>query len=310
MSKKQIKEEYHLGENDLTTWVETKLGHLKPYGSQIALGAAVIFAAFLGIAYFINHRETVYADQWRELNLANTDHRLSGNTTRLMNVAEDYPNQKAGMWSLQLAGDDDLRNGISQLTYDRENGFKVIQRAKENLKKVVDAPNDLKSTDLQRRSLFSLAYACESLGEFDEAKQYYKKLVDEASGSPFSEPAARGLQRCESPEMVALYDTFKNWKDLPDEAPGPLVPNIPNIDFPDIDSNSTEAPQSGGDFETKNPGATPDSAAETTTEAPAATTGNDGASPEKKNSADAPAPATDSEQKPASGGDEKKGDGE
>ena len=266
MSKKQIKEEYHLGENDLTAWVETKLGHLKPYLSQIGLVAAVAFAAFVGIAYFINQRETVYADQWRELNLANTDHRLSGNTTRLLNVAEDYPNQKAGMWSLQIAGDYDLRTGISQLSYDRENGFKVIKRAKENLQIVVDAPNTIKSTDLQRRSLFSLAYACESLGQFDEAKQHYKRLVDEAPDSAFAEPAMRGLRRCENPDMVVLFDKFKNWKDLADEAPGPNVPTIPNIDFPEDIESATDTPQSGGNFETSDQPAVTPVSAETNTE--------------------------------------------
>ncbi len=258
------------------------------------------FAAFVGIAYFLNHRESVYADQWRELNLANTDHRLSGNTTRLMNVAEDYPNQKAGMWSLQIAGDFDLRTGISQLSYDRENGFKVIQRAKENLQKVVDAPNDIKSTDLQRRSLFSLAYACETLGLFDEAKQHYQKLVDQAPDSAFAEPAIRGLRRCENPDMVALYNEFKNWKDLAEEAPGPSVPAIPNIDFPDIDSESSNAPQSGGNFDGSNPAATPVSA-ETTS-------GDDAETPEKS-AEDKTAPDSGSDKEPGGGGNENEGDG-
>jgi tetratricopeptide (TPR) repeat protein len=304
MSKKQIKEEYHLGENDLTAWVETKLGHLKPYGSQIALGAALAFAAIVGIAYFINHRETVYADQWRELNLATTDHRLSGNTSRLMNVAEDYPNQKAGMWSLQIAGDYDLRTGISQLSYDRENGFKAIERAKENLQKVVDAPNELKSTDLQRRSLFSLAYACETLGEFDEAKKHYQKLVDEAPDSAFAKPAARGLKRCENPEMIALYETFKGWKDLAEEAPGPNVPTVPNIDFPDVDSASTtNAPQSGGDFDNSN---APDTTPESVEPATAAPDGSADSTGEPVENTD---PAVDSEKKSTGEGGGGEGDG-
>ena len=264
----------------------------------------LIFAAFVGIAYFINHRETVYADQWRELNLANTDHRLSQNTTRLMNVAEDYPNQKAGMWSLQIAGDFDLRNGISQLSYDRENGFNVIKRAKENLQKVVDAPNAIKSTDLQRRSLFSLAYACESLGEFDEAKQHYQKLVDEAPESAFAEPAIRGLRRCENSDMIALYDTFKNWKDLADEAPGPNVPKIPNIDFPDIDSAATDAPQSGGNFDGDNNAAATPVSVETATEAPAETAGDDTESSDKAAEDKSDPVADGDEQSSADGGEE------
>ena len=256
MSKKQIKEEYHLGENDLTAWIEAKLGHLKPYASQITLVAALIFAAFVGIAYFVNYRQTVYADQWRELNLANHNFRLNGNTTSLLEVAEDYPNQKAGMWSLQMAGDSELRTGISQLSYAREDGLKFIKRAKENLQRVVDAPSAIKSSDLQRRSLFSLAYACESLGQFDEAKQHYQRLVDEAPDSAFAEPARRGVSRCSNPDMIALYETFKNWKDLADDAPGPNVPTIPNIEFPDIDvAPTSDAPQSGGNFDTDSPAA-------------------------------------------------------
>lgn len=246
MKRKEVAEELHLNENDLTSWFEKKLGHLKPYTTQILMGLGLIFAIGLGAAYMVNARQAAYADQWRELNLALTDHRLSGNTQRLMNVAEDYPNQKAGMWSLQIAGDFDLQTGISQLSYDREGGFTVIKRAKTNLQKVVDASSSIKSTELQRRSLFSLAYACESLGEFDIAKAHYQKLVDEAPDSAFAGPARRGAARCNNVDMVALYDKFKAWEDISEDAPGPNVPKSPKIDFPEVDGDPVEQPNSGG----------------------------------------------------------------
>ena len=246
--KKETAEELNLNENDLADWAEKQLGHLKPYASHIALAVAVGFLGFIGITYFIDGQRRAYSDQWRELAVATTDFRISNNTTRLLNVAEDYPNQKAAMWSLQIAGDADLQSGLAQLSYDREGGFAIIKRAKENLQKVVDASSALKTDELQQRALFSLAYACESLGDFEGAAKNYQSIIDGNADSAFVEPAKRGLSRSKNPELIALYDKFKNWKDLAEDAPGPNVPDVPNIDFPEIDGEGG-GDAGGGDFE-------------------------------------------------------------
>jgi len=317
MTKKEKKEELHLDENDLTAWIENKIGHLKPYTSHIALAVALAFAGFMAITYFINARQTAYADQWRELSLANTDLLLNQNTSRLLNVAEDYPNQRAAMWSLQIVGDSDLQTGLSKVSYDREQGFIDLKRAKTNLQKVVDASNSIKSESLQKRALFSMAYTCESLGEFEEARKYYQQLIDEFPDSAFAPPAQRGLNRTNNPELIALYDTFKEWKDISAEAPGPTGPTIPNLDFDDLDIDAINEPNaSKDDFGTTDESASadkPEKNEETTTAAlkNVSTEAVDESSPKTEAADDGPQTVEDdSAPKKGESGESEAGEGE
>ena len=253
MSKDKQKE---IQENELVSWGEEKLGHLKPYARQIGLFVALVLIGFMAITWLIGTQREKYSLQWRELHLASTETNLTQNSSRLLDVAESFPDQRAGVWSLQMAGDYDMRTGLSQLSYDREGGLALIRRAKDNYAKVVEAEAQIKSKDLQERSLFSLAYAHESLGEFDQAKDFYSKLVEASPDSPFSPPSQRGIERCSSDDLVALYSRFKDWKIEEEEAPGAPTPDRPDINFPGIDDTESAAGDNteslgidGGSFE-------------------------------------------------------------
>ena len=149
--------------------------------------------------------------------------------------------------ALQLAGDYDMRTGLSKLSFDREGGIKLIEKARDSLQAVVDAPATQKSTMLQRRSTFSLAYAYESLGDFEKAKVLYQQLVDAAPDAAFADSARRGVKRTSNPEYVALYEKFKNHEDVLGDAPGPAIPQKPDISFPDLDGSETKT-GGGGEF--------------------------------------------------------------
>ena len=239
-------------------WVDK----LMPYGSMIALGIALCFLAFIIVTYMIKANEVRAENEWRELNTSITEVGLSGNTARLKQVADDFPTGRAGMWALQLAGDYDLRTGIGQLSYDREGGLKLIEKSRDTLQRIVDGPASAKTTDLQRCSTFSLAYANESMGEFAKAKSLYQEIVDNALDSPFGEPAKRGLARCSNPKYAVLFDDFKTYDDSIEEAPGATVPDKPNISFP---IGGGEFDGAGTDASDENP-TTTDSAEEDTVE--------------------------------------------
>ncbi len=245
-------------------WVEK----LAPYGSMIALGIATMFLAFIGITYFVKANFQAKELEWRQLNTSITEVGISGNTDSLKQVAEDFPESKAGLWALQLAGDYDLRTGLSQLSYDREGGLKLIKKARDSLQTVVDASDESKSTMLQRRSTFSLAYANESLGEFEKAKALYQQLIDAAPDTAFAQPAKRGVERTSDSAYVALFDKFTKWEDILGDAPGPMIPERPDISFPSLG----EKTGGGGDFGSEDPA---ESSTETTTSAPAETVSDD-----------------------------------
>jgi hypothetical protein len=247
MKEKKLKPQQPVAESheDMTAmekWFET----VKPYGSMIALVIAVCFLAFIAMIYLIQANEASKEAEWRQLNVSISEMDASGNSNVLKQVAEEFPEGKAGMWALQIAGDYDLRTGIRQLSYDRDGGLKLVEKAKESFQGIVDAPATAKSTMLQRRSIFSLAYANESLGNFDSAKTLYQQIVDEAPDTVFAEAAARGAVRCTNPQFVALYEKFKTYEDLLGDAPGPAMTAPPDISFPEIDGEASTG--GGGEF--------------------------------------------------------------
>ncbi|MEM7454972.1 MAG: hypothetical protein AAF456_11535 [Planctomycetota bacterium] len=242
MSKKKQEIE-NIDDNEIVTWAEEKLGNLKPYASQIALGAALLFAAFVAISYYIAWRQDQQENEWRELNVSSTSAAMNGDSSTLVELYDQFPDKPVGMWSLQLAGDFDLRVGLQTINSDREEGRKLIEKAKDSFQKIIDASDSLKSNELADRSVFSMAYACESLGQFDEAKGFYDQLAAD-DDSIFQETALRGAERCTNDTLIAMYKQFEEYED--EAAPGALTPDRPRIDLPDFDYENLEQPNLGG----------------------------------------------------------------
>ena len=217
-----------LSENDAV------MDTLRPYLTQIGLFVAFGLLGLIAVTLFINSRQQSSAQPWQELTSAQSEFAISGNVDRLTQVATSYPDTPAAMWALQSAGDYQLRRGIDQLREDREAGFALIEKSKESFQQILDAPTSAKSSDIQQASVFSMAYASESLGQFDDAAKYYTQLIEEAPGSHFAEAAKRGSARSTNPEFAAAFEKFKSFEDI-GAAPGPNVPDRPDIDFPEFE---------------------------------------------------------------------------
>ena len=226
----------------------------QPYWSHIALGILVCILAWVIISYLVQNNRDAAAAPSRQLADAMQQFNVSSNVDSLKQMKIDYPNEIATNWAMLIAGDYELNRGLSQYPSDREGAMRLIKRAKESFKGIVDSPSTAKTTMQQRRSIFSLAYANESLGEFDEAKSLYQRVLDEAPDSIFAESAKRGLERTDDPDFKKLYKEFVDYKPAMEEAPGAAVPDAPDIEFPAIDlpkeepvdSSSSNSPSDGG----------------------------------------------------------------
>ena len=229
-------------DEDMTSG-ERLLLESKPYWPVIALGIAAAVLAYVLGNLFVQKSQQTTAEPWQALSTAKTETRLTRNTASLIQTGTEFSDEKAGNWALQFAGDMDLQRGLDELAGNRATGMKTIAAAEETYRKIVDAPASSKSTMLQQRSLFSLAYANESLGKFDIAKKLYEQLIEEAPESAFVEVAERGVKRTSDANYAAVFTQFKEWEEDTEEAPGPLVPDRPKVDF--------DLPEDfgGGDFE-------------------------------------------------------------
>ena len=245
MSKRK-EQEQQIEENDLVSYLEEKLGHLKPYWSQITLGICIAILALLGGVFLWNQGQAAEAAKWQMLNIANGNYRRSLDNTSLTDFADQYPDDPAGLWALLYSADAEMRAGLAELGNDRDAGFAKIQKAQGFYKKIVDS-NAKKTPLLNRRSTFGLAYAYESNGDFDDAEALYQSIVDSGE-NPLLEEATRGLARVnkDSPYRNFLVKFKEFVPATAEEAPGARLPKRPDISFP----TPAEQPNSGGgDFD-------------------------------------------------------------
>lgn len=228
------------------TGAEKLLLASQPYWSHIALGLLICILGWVIVSYLAQTSREAAAEPSRQLADAMQQFNVTSNVDSLKQMKTDFPNEVATNWALLVAGDYELNRGLSQCATDREGAMKLIQRAKESFQSIVDSPSAAKTTMQQRRSLYSLAYTNESLGEFDAAKALYQQLLEEAPGSIFETSAKRGLQRVTDPDFVKLYQQFASYEPATEEAPGAAVPDAPDIDFPAIDLPQEESVQDDG----------------------------------------------------------------
>lgn len=241
--------EAELEQNLLVSWFEDRFGFLKPYYKTIATCSGLIFlAVILGVIIFKYNRDA-YASQWNQLNLSVTNWSYDRNTSHLTDLAEQMPDVPASLWALQLAGDFDMSEGLSMLANPlqardsegkplaaervRSDAIKKIRKAQESYQKVLES-SAKRSPMLEHRTVFSLGYAAETLGEWDDAKKYFSQIVDSAPDSEFLDAAKAGLNRIGNKDLVAFYDNFRNRKMGP--APGIELDRRPDTFFPDIDA--------------------------------------------------------------------------
>ncbi len=220
-------------DDDLTAG-EKLLKQAEPYFAHILLGALSLILAWVLINYFINIRNENASAQWRELSNARTNSLISGSPSALREMADLYPNEKASNWALLMASDFEFNRGIDMLSNDRIGGLKLIEKAAESAQKVVDSPASAKSPLAQQRSLFLAARANEALGKFEASGKFYSELVESAPDSALASAAKRGLERSTNKDYAAVYEQFRTYEEATEEAPGPLVPDAPDLKF-DVD---------------------------------------------------------------------------
>lgn len=232
---------------------------LVPHASLIGLSLGALLLLFIAVAWMFKTRAEIEEGQWISLVRRTGLFEMTGTTSIMKEIAEEHPDSKAGLWALQIAGDGDLSNGLRTFAQNRTEAVREIEKAREAFRKVVDAPTNLKSPELQRRSVFSLAYAYESLGQFEQAAELYRQLIEMAPDSPFTDQARRGLARSQNPQFASIYKAFKEWEDPLGPAPGAITDQLPDLSFPDIigeeDDNKDDSAEkpTGGEADQNDP---------------------------------------------------------
>ena len=250
MSKKRKEE---LEQNELADRLEKQFEAAKPYLPIAGAIVGVIILLIGGGVWYYHSQKAKRAAVWKELGEAvQQSNKIAGSTSALDSFANDNPDTDAALWAKFFAGDIEIknatmidpRNGKPAWLADKKKAFAGLEKAKTYLKDVVNSDRKMDKM-LRRRATFALAYAHESLGEFDEAKGYYAKLVEEGEASPLYHAARLGVSRSGSPEIKEFFTMFNSWDTFGDAPSDQMLPTIPNIEFTD----EIREKVGGGDFD-------------------------------------------------------------
>ena len=235
------------------TGSEKFIESITPHMTTIALVAIAAVLAVIAWAVLKTTSFAGRAGKWQEFSQAQFIDRRTGDTQNLDDVAESYPNSEAGLMSMLFSGDIQLKKGLALLGRDRDKGFLAIQKAKASFQSIVDADDSLKTTLVNQKAQYCLAYAHESLGEMSKANTLYEEFVEAAPDAPLADSARRGIERCSDDKYVTLYQTFKNYEEeVIGEAPGPSIPEKTTPgSFPVVDAGEGVVPPKGDDTDTR-----------------------------------------------------------
>lgn len=266
---------------------------VKEYGPPVVTAVLVVILAAAGWAFYVSRQASVASNRWDELNVR----AASKSVANLDGLAAEARGTLVGAVATNMAGITELNVALEKMVREPEKAKPEIKAAMDRFKQVVDSSD---ATDLvKQQAKYALAFAHESLGEFDQALPLYQELAA-LKNSPTERFAKDGVQRCSDPVIKTFQEKFALWKppgsgiapsdfsglnieglDLPGTDNSPLPPVLPGTlpqgtDVPKTDTPTTDAPAPdapASDSTPSNPPATETPVTETpSTETPAAGT--------------------------------------
>ncbi|MFK7735293.1 MAG: tol-pal system YbgF family protein [Pirellulaceae bacterium] len=231
--------------NELADRIESGLAGIQSY-LPIALGGIVVAAiAAVGWGVYSGQRTESQSRAWTEFyyNLSGSD------ADAFLDVAEGYPGTTMSGWAKQAAGDNYLFQGIQALYINRKEGLSNLQLAIETFEDVIaDSP----SQELERKATLGLAKANESLGELDQAREYYERYLSLDPPFELLSSVNQQLAFIGSPAGKSFYDWFSKLDPKPD-APITLPDNLslppasPDLEFTPTDEGGSLSDSTGTD---------------------------------------------------------------
>ena len=225
-------------ENEVASWLDTQLEKLKPYSRQISLALLVIAILIAGGFLWAFLRQRNVDNQMREFQVAYNEAYPTGNPDTLIDFAAQHPDTNVAALASMNAGDLYLKSGLEKVLTDRIASMKLLKNAKENYQAVINANNSA-AKSLRDRAVASMAYTCESMGNYDEAKEFYDQLREAGEDNPFFDFAVRAIDRCDLAVSMDFNGKLESIKiDMSPIAPGEDLPRRPDISFPEPGDNN------------------------------------------------------------------------
>ena len=225
---------HELQQNYLADLLGTQLRKIENYTKLIAVVIVGLVVAAVAWGLYRSAEVGTRSDATLEL-LQNAG---IGDPEALGQVGDRYPNTPAGELAKLYQADVLLANGIAAQFNDREEAETQLADA---LKRYSEAAGASSDTLIRSRANFGIARTHESLGQVDKAIEAYKKVVSIGESDAMIKAAQQRIEALQNPETQEFLVWFERQDFRPaDPSQPPMMPSggslpdIPDLDLPDV----------------------------------------------------------------------------
>lgn len=225
---------HELQQNYLADLLGTQLRKIENYTKLIAVVIVAVVVAAVAWGLYRSAEVGARSDATLEL-LQNVG---SGDPEGLGQVGERYPGTPAGALAKLYQADVLLANGIAAQFNDREEAQTQLTDALKRYSEVAAASTD---TLVRSRANFGIARTQESLGQVDKAIEAYKTVVSIGESEAMIKAAQHRIEALQKPETQEFLAWFERQDfrpadpALPPSMPsGGSLPDIPDLDLPEV----------------------------------------------------------------------------
>jgi tetratricopeptide (TPR) repeat protein len=175
-------------------------------------GVALVAIMFYTWTYFSRQSKVLDSERWDKLDDLNAANAWSVKEDDFDKFAKEKEN--AGTAQARLARFELARYGMQKTrelasSLGRKEAIESVKKARDLYKQLIDESNDV--PPLAQEAIMGTAKGSEALGEVDQAKTYYEKLVKEYPQSVFGKDAAKQLERLnkDGQDVDALKTLFE-----------------------------------------------------------------------------------------------------
>jgi tetratricopeptide (TPR) repeat protein len=212
---------HELQTNQLAQWLDNTIEQLRPYARAI-VGVLVAVAIVVGVYAYLGavqrRTETAAADQFIAA-LQISDPRQS--QRELQNTMEEYRGTAPATIAQLVLAERSLDDGSNALFTNKQAGRESLFKAAEAFMGVEKETHD---PMLKMWALYGLGRSHESMGDLDQAKDDYQRLLKEYPDSSLSDAARTHINRLDQPATKEFYAWFKNQDPKP-----PAPENLPGV---------------------------------------------------------------------------------
>lgn len=220
---------HELEKNELADRLATGIESTKSIMPALLGGLALVAVAAIAWGFYSNYTKQQASVAWTEFyfNLN------GGDADSFVDLADDHPSSAAAGWARQVAADNFLQRGITELYRDKKSGEELLGKAIKEFE-VVD--KTASNPELRAKAALGLAQAHESLGDMDKAASYYQQVAKSATQPGMIAEANQRLAFLASESGKEFYAWFKTQNPKPDapiSLPSDMLtpPTSPDLQF-------------------------------------------------------------------------------